>query len=121
MDIISFLLSIPQRHSLSLPLYFPPILSILPISISLPLTFSSTFSFFSDKAISEKITARNISGDTAPFVRHLLFRTAAEAMMSGRPLHQLSVGLWSSEMKDSSDDDVRTRLQSNNSESSCYV
>ena len=121
MDIISFLLSIPQRHSFSLPLYFPPILSIFPIFFSLPLTFPFPFLFLSDKAISEKITARKISGDTAPFVRHLLFRTAAEAMMSGRPLHQLSVGLWSSEMKDSSDDDVRTRLQNDNSDSSSYV
>ena len=72
------------------------------------------FLFVSDKAISEKITARNMSGDTAPFVRHLLFRTAAEAMMSGRPLHQLSVGLWSSETKDSSDDDVRSMLKNRN-------
>ena len=61
-----------------------------------------------------------MSGDTAPFVRHLLFRTAAEAMMSGRPLHQLSVGLWSSETKDSSDDDVRSILKNRNCDRLCY-
>ena len=58
-----------------------------------------------------KTSARQLSGDTLPFVRHLLFHTASTSLQCGPSLVTLTIDPWNAPTVESDDGSTDTHVR----------